>query len=222
MKQRSYLLNLLMVILAISPLAFLAIIFNKLPDIVPVHYNIHFKPDKMDNKNMLWLVNGMLSLVSLIVYFLLLNLHRIDPKRRSHAPSLSFQKIAIVVAVFITVINFLILLSVNNNIKLSAKLLLTVSGLMIALIGNYMNNIKPNYFAGIRLPWTLSSDYNWKKTHQLAGKLWFWSGFFMVVIILVFPSAYSVQIFFTMFCIIIIIPVIYSYWLFKQEKLNQS
>src|SRR5258705_6101773 len=112
MKLRYSLINLLIVIVAVSPLAFLAIIWNKLPEIVPVHYDIHFNPDKMGNKNMLWLVNGMLSLVSLITYFLLLNLHRIDPKRRRQAPSVSFKRIAVVVVIFITTLNFLILLSI--------------------------------------------------------------------------------------------------------------
>ena len=220
MKPGYSLVNLLIVILAVSPLAFLAYIWNKLPEIVPVHYDIHFNPDKMDNKNMLWLVNGILSLVSLITYFLLLNLHRIDPKRRRQAPSISFKRIAVVVVVFITTLNFLILLSINNNIKLSQKLLFILLGLLIAVMGNYMNNLKPNYFAGIRLPWTLSSDYNWRKTHQLAGKLWFWGGLLLVIITLLIPPVYSVQTFFGMLGILIIIPIIYSYRLFKQEKIN--
>ena len=220
MKRKYSLLNLLMVAFALSPLVFLAIIWNKLPEIVPVHYDIHFNPDKMDNKNTLWLVNGMLSLVSLIVYFLLLNLHRIDPKRRRQPPSLSFKRIAIVVVVFITALNFLILLSINNNIKLSQKLLFALLGLLMAFMGNYMNNLKPNYFAGFRLPWTLSSDYNWKKTHHLASKVWFWGGLLLVIITLLIPSDYSIPGFFIILGVMIIIPIIYSYRLFKQEKIN--
>ncbi len=202
------------------PACFLGIIWNKVPEIVPVHYDIHFKPDKMDNKKTLWLVNGTLSLVSIIVYFLLINLHRIDPKQRKQVPSSTFKKIGIVVAVFITILNFLILLSVNNDIELSDKILVILLGLLIAIIGNYMNNIKPNYFAGLRLPWTLSSDYNWKKTHQLAGKLWFWAGMLSVIITLLIPAYYSLQIFLILLGIIIIIPIIYSYRLFKEEKIN--
>jgi uncharacterized membrane protein len=189
MKLRSSLLNLLMIILAVSPLVFLGIIWNKLPEIVPVHYDINFNADKLDNKNMLWLVNGSLSFVSIIVYFLLVNLHRIDPRRRRQPPSLSFKRIAIVVVVFISILNFLLLLSINNNIKLSQKLLFALLGLLMAFIGNYMNNLKPNYFAGFRLPWTLSSDYNWRKTHHLAGKIWFWGGLLLVIITLLIPSA---------------------------------
>jgi uncharacterized membrane protein len=221
MKRRSSLVNLLIVIVALSPLAFLAIIWNSLPEIVPVHYDIHFNPDKMDTKNTLWMVTGMLSLVSLLVYFLLLNLHRIDPRRRGQPPSLSFKRIAIVEVVFITALNFLILLSINHNIRLSQKWLFALLGLLMAVIGNYMNNLKPNYFAGFQLPWTLSSDYNWKKTHHVAGKIWFWGGLLLVIISLLLPSDFSTAIFFIILGVMIIIPVVYSYRLFKQEKINQ-
>lgn len=220
MKFRSPLLNLLIIVLAVSPIAFLGIIWHQVPEIVPVHYDIHFKPDKMGHKNVLLFTNGSLSLVSLIVYFLLLNLHRFDPKRKNQESSLSFRRIAIAVVVFITILNFLILLSINNNIKLSPKLLLVLLGLLFAFIGNYMNSLKPNYFAGLRLPWTLSSDYNWKKTHQLAGKLWFWGGITSVLVAVIIPSAYSLIIFLVLIGIMIIIPIIYSYRLFKEEKTN--
>ncbi len=100
--------------------------------------------------------------VSLFIYFLLLNLHRVDPKRKNKTPSVQLKRIAVITVIFLSVLNFMLLLSVNNTITLSPKLLLVFLGLLMAFIGNYMNNIKPNYFAGIRLPWTLGSDYNWK------------------------------------------------------------
>lgn len=39
-----------------------------------------------------------------------------------------------------------------------------------------MSKIRQNYTVGIRLPWTLSSEDNWDKTHRLAGKLWIVGG----------------------------------------------
>lgn len=220
MKKNAWLINTAIIVVAISPLIFLAIVFKNLPDAVPVHYDLNLEPDRLDNKNSLWLSNGILSAVSLIVYLLLLNLHRIDPKRKNKTPAGQFKKIAIIAVVFLSALNFLLLLSVNKNISLSPKLLLVLLGLLIAFIGNYMNNIKPNYFAGIRLPWTLSSDYNWKKTHQLAGKLWFWGGLLVAVVSLALPSALSTPVFLIFTGIIIVIPIMYSYKIFREEKIN--
>ncbi len=219
MKLKSSVFNLLVTLIAISPLAFLAIIYNKLPQIVAVHYDVNFTPDKMDNKNTLWIITGTLCFVAIFIHLLLLNLHRFDPKRRAHGPSVTFKKIATVVVIFLTIINFLVLLGVNNSIKLSQKLLLIMAGLLIAFIGNYMNNIKPNYFAGIRLPWTLSSDDNWRRTHHLASKIWFWGGVAVAVCVALLPGTYSLKFFFASLSIMVIIPVIYSYSIFKQQKL---
>ena len=57
-------------------------------------------------------------------------------------------------------------------------------GLLLCLIGNYMHTIKPNYFAGLRLPWTLNNEDNWRKTHLLAGKLWFVGGLVIAILCL--------------------------------------
>ncbi len=218
MKRKFVLLNILIAMIALSPLVYLAIIFDSLPDMVPVHYDMHFKPDQIDHKHLLWVSNGILSLVSVIIYFLLINLHKIDPKRHRHQPSPVFRRIAIITVVFITALNFLILLSLNNTIKLSQKLLFIFLGLLFAFIGNYMNNIKPNYFAGIRVPWTLSSDYNWKKTHQLAAKVWFAGGFLLIIVSLLIPADYSMPIFLSILGILVIVPIIYSFLLFRRKK----
>ena len=34
-----------------------------------------------------------------------------------------------------------------------------------------MGKIRPNWFVGIRTPWTLSSELSWTKTHRLGGRL---------------------------------------------------
>jgi uncharacterized membrane protein len=83
-----------------------------------------------------------------------------------------------------------------------------------------MYNIKPNYFAGIRLPWTLDNDENWRRTHLLGGKLMFGGGLLIAVICL-FASFYlSIIILFAILSLIILITCIYSYNLYK--KLNGS
>ena len=44
-------------------------------------------------------------------------------------------------------------------------------GVLLAVIGNVMGKARPNWFAGVRTPWTLSSDLSWDKTHRLTGRL---------------------------------------------------
>jgi len=96
--------------------------------------------------------------------------------------------------------------------------MLSLSGLLFAIMGNYMSTIKPNYFAGIRLPWTLENADNWKKTHALAGRIWFGGGLLLAIICLFLPPAVAFVAFFISLTLMILIPCIYSYNLYKKQK----
>jgi uncharacterized membrane protein len=42
-------------------------------------------------------------------------------------------------------------------------------GALFFLVGNLMGKIRPNWFVGVRTPWTLSSKRSWTRTHRFAG-----------------------------------------------------
>ena len=91
-----------------------------------------------------------------------------------------------------------------------------VGGLFMFL-GNYFQAIKPNYFIGIRTPWTLENENVWRKTHQLGGKLFFIAGLLIMILPFVLHQ-YFHEIFLTIIFSAALIPVIYSYILSKQEE----
>lgn len=107
-----------------------------------------------------------------------------------------------------------------QNINIMDKAEVPFLGLLFAFLGNYMYNIKPNYFVGIRVPWTLNSDYNWKKTHQLGGRIWFIGGILITIISLLIPAVYAHIVLTVVLAIMVIIPIGYSFILFKKEKDN--
>lgn len=203
----------LVLVIASLPLIYLGYIWNSLPSQVPIHFDSNFKPDKIGDKSNLWLIAGMMAAISVIVYLLFQNIHLIDPKRRAKHSS-TFSKMSFIIVIFVAAVNFLILQSAKGNIQ-TFNLLFPLLGLLFAFLGNYFNNIKPNYFAGYRLPWTLSSDDNWRRTHQLAAKLWFWGGLLFVIVSLLLPSGLLLPIFIAIMMILVIIPVIFSYRYYK-------
>jgi uncharacterized membrane protein len=207
----------LAIFISLLPIVYLAIIWKTLPQMVPVHFNSKMEPDRMGDKGELWIACGVLAGVSLAVYFLFQNIHRIDPKRKGRKPSANFIKLGFGIVVFIAAINFL-LIQMSRQIMAIQNLLFPLLGLLFAFIGNYMINIKPNYFAGIRLPWTLSDDENWRKTHQLGGKLWFAGGLLIAIVCFFLPTETAFIFFLIVMVIIIIIPVVYSYRFFKKHS----
>ena len=206
----------IVILIALVPAGYLALVWNRLPETVPVHFGADMQPDKYGAKSELWLITSLLAVVSIGLYFLLNNLHRIDPKRRGSPPSSSFGKLAMGLVVFMAALNIIIIASAQGAVEMQ-NFLFPLLGLLFAFLGNYMNHIKPNYFAGIRLPWTLSSDENWRRTHRLAGKLWFVGGMLIAVISLLLPIKTVLPIFIGIMVVLVAIPVYYSYKLFKQQ-----
>ncbi|MGF1464142.1 MAG: SdpI family protein [Maricaulaceae bacterium] len=51
-------------------------------------------------------------------------------------------------------------------------LILVATMALTAALGNVMTKARPNFFAGVRTPWTLSSDLSWDKTHRFVGRAW--------------------------------------------------
>lgn len=205
------------VLISLLPFGYLGFIWNSLPEIVPVHFGADMKPDKMGNKSELWLVTGIMTAVSLFVYFLLQNLHRIDPKRKDIPPSSGFHKLALGMVVFVAALSILIIMSAKDGTVMK-NLIFPLLGLMFAFIGNYMINIKPNYFAGFRLPWTLSSDENWRRTHQLGGKIWFAGGMLIAIVSLFLQESQVLVFFISVMAIMVIVPLVYSYRFFKKHS----
>ena len=218
MKHTSLTQNLLVVVLTLAPLAWLFYSWNEIPPTVVLHYNIHLKPDRMGSKSNLAWMAILLSAVGFGLYMLLKNIHKIDPKRAEKISPASFGRLAMVLLAFFSLINILVIYSAAGHPHLLLNLLCPILGLLLAAIGNYLPALKPNYFAGIRLPWTLNSEYNWKKTHQLAGILWFWGGILLTVLGLLLPPQVGLAVMLGAIVVLVIVPCVYSFRLFKKEQ----
>ena len=203
----------------IAPVIYVAIVWNSLPETVPMHFNFNGDIDRYGSKNELLIMILVLTVINVMVYLLLPQVYRIDPKRFAVENKSRLYRIAFAVAVFIAAVLCLIIYSsIHGNIKFSIRFILAGVGLLLAIVGNYMYNIKPNYFAGFRLPWTLNDDENWKKTHLLGGKLLFGGGLLIAVICLFTPFTFSLIALFSIIFLVVLVTCIYSYRLYK--KLN--
>jgi len=96
-------------------------------------------------------------------------------------------------------------------------LLIALIGALYAILGNYFQTLKPNYFIGIRTPWTLENEQIWKKTHRLAGRLWIAGGLLTIIISFLINSNLVLVIFFGIITtIIVLVPIVFSYTEFQK------
>jgi len=222
MRNKTLFKHLVFIGVALLPLLYLAIIWSTIPATVPTHFDGNMKPNDYSTRTGFFFIECFMSLIAIGVYFLLQYIHKIDPKRANKPQSPVFNKLAMGMVVFITALAFVtIRMSIDQTLD-SAKLMLPLVGLLFAFLGNLMNNIKPNYFVGLRLPWTLSSDYNWRKTHQLAGKLWFGGGLLVVVLSFFLPMEANAMAMMIIMGTLVIIPIGYSFSLYKKEQKDPS
>lgn len=202
--------------IALLPFFYLAYLWNQMPQKVPMHWNASGAIDNYGDKSELLF---MLLMIVGLPYILFTILPKIDPKQKLQNMGNKLNHLRLILTVFMSAIAIFILYSVQQKTSSPSFILATV-GLLFAFLGNYFKTIKPNYFIGIRTPWTLESEQVWKSTHLLAGKMWFVGGILMTLTFIL-PEDYQMPFFLGITAVISVIPVAYSYLEFRKQK-NQK
>jgi uncharacterized membrane protein len=198
------------------PYVYLATIWNLLPDQVPTHFNLDGNADSWSGKTSLLLIPGTLGLG---IYLLMLIIPVIDPKKKIQQMGEKYFSVRLLMTIFISVLSIYILKMTNVGSLRNPNLLIALIGGFYAILGNYFQTVKPNYFLGIRTPWTLESEQVWKSTHRLAGRLWMIGGLLIVIISFAIQSNYALAFVFLIVTLILaIVPIIYSFSEFKKLK----
>jgi len=203
----------------IIPFAYLGYIWNELPEQVPMHYNINGEADRYGPATELFIPLGLLVLLP---YLLFLIVPIIDPKRRIEAMGSRYHQLKLMMAVSMSLLaTFIVYYSAHPNEGLNGWLFAAL-GLLYAGIGNFMPSMKPNYFLGIRTPWTLESETVWKRTHRLSGRIWLAGGLLIIATSLLLPTEWATNLFIGITVVCIGWPIIQSYRFFKEEEKEAS
>jgi uncharacterized membrane protein len=187
--------------------------YPSLPDKVPIHWNSRGEVNGYGSK--LFGAFG-LPLLNLGLYLLFLVLPHIDPKRKNYDKFKStYQFIKYLLIVFflgLEVTTLLIATGVTNNPTIFIQI--SVSMLFI-LLGNVMGRFKHNYFVGIKTPWTLANDEVWRKTHRMAAPIWVIGGIINILLTVTGITFNGIG-FIIITVVIVIVPTVYSYVLYKK------
>lgn len=201
--------------IVLLPFVYLAIIWNKLPQKVPVHWNIRGEVDRYGEKTEMILIPVLLPL---LVYLIFLVVPKIDPKNKLNKMGNKLNSLKFVLTTLMSGLALFLIFSAQHQNFTNPNLIFVFVGLMYLVFGNYFKTIKANYFIGIRTPWTLESETVWKETHRLAGKLWLVGGLLVIISALFLDDKMNVLTFFIITGIITLVPAVYSYFIFKKEN----
>ncbi|MBR3570570.1 MAG: SdpI family protein [Oscillibacter sp.] len=161
----------------LSPVCAGLALWGRLPERVPTHFNFQGAADGWSGKP--FAVFGLplfLLAVHLACAFAVLH----DPKRANvHGKILSLTLwISPAVSLFVASMVYPNALGVPVDVTFFAMLL---TGILFAVVGNYLPKCRQNYTVGIKLPWTLADEDNWNRTHRMAGALWVAGGVALIV-----------------------------------------
>jgi uncharacterized membrane protein len=213
-----YLKELVLWALIVLPYVYLATLWNNLPEQVPTHFNLQGVADGWLSKNSLIYIIGALGIG---IYLLMLIIPIIDPKKKLQQMGDKYYMLRFILTFCFSLIALHILNSSSEGGIKKPMILFFILGILIAMLGNYSQTIRPNYFIGIRTPWTLENEKVWKNTHSLAGRIWIICGILIAILGVFIENSQLFSIIFgIILAIMVIVPVGFSYTEFQKEKRN--
>ncbi|MDX2245655.1 MAG: SdpI family protein [Bacteroidia bacterium] len=204
--------NGLTLVLALFPLVLLAIFWEKLPEEVPVHWNIKGEVDDYGSPHTLIF----LPLLTLLIVGILWAVPFIDPKKKGEYFLSTLDTLGLAISLFMLYMFSLILIaSLGYKTDISTFVIYGVLFLLMFL-GNYFGKLRPNYFVGIRTPWTLEREDVWIKTHRFSGIIWVGGSLLMMILKLFVSNEIFIWFFIPFIVLISLGPVLYSYLIYKK------
>jgi len=164
-------------IVTILPIAAGLILWDKLPAQMPLHWNAAGEADGFYGKNFAVIF---FPLILLALHWLCVLATLADPKKANHSKTI--LRLVFWIIPVLSLLLGVIIYSTALGIELPIEMIVPAAvGLLLSVIGLFLPKCRQNYSIGIKLPWTLNSEENWRKTHRLAGPLWVIGGIAVAV-----------------------------------------
>jgi len=191
------------------------IIYPHLPERVASHWNLKGEVDRYSSR--IWGAFG-IPIMTAVIYIMMLFLPLIDPRKQNYQKFAgAYRLFRAVMVVFMIGLYAVIVTSAQRYQVPVGRVVITGIALLFIVVGNFMGQIRQNYFVGIKTPWTLANEVVWQKTHRLAARLWVGAGLIGLVAALAGGAAGAV-IMGVSLGLAVVIPFVFSYLEFRRQQ----
>ena len=143
------------------------LVYPRLPDRVPIHWDIH---DRVNGYGPRWMATFLMPVMLLALWGLMRFLPRIDPRRANYAKMQGVYDLVVNVTLTLIAVLHFVVLGAASGVPISiARVVPAIVGVALIVIGRLLPLAQPNWWFGIRTPWTLSNDRVWARTHRVGG-----------------------------------------------------
>ena len=188
------------------------ILYPGLPETIPVNYDWN---GVARSETPAEIVALLIPVIYAVVILLIEVFLRISPEKYS-MPNSRRAKDIIVFGVGLLLTSVHIGLLTNaGDMHVIERFLAFGMALFLIVVGNVFGKMELNFIIGIRLPWTIAPESNWRATHRFAGRL-----MVIVGVALFIVSFYYSHLVVTVAASTstVLIPVIYSYLYFNKNE----
>ena len=187
--------------------------WSRMPARVPIHWGAS---GEVNGWGPAW-VNAFLPPgIAVLVFLTFLYIPLIDPQHRNYAAFAgALRALRLLVVGFLVFVHVLVVLaSLGVDVHMDTAMRAALP-LLFAGIGALLPGLKPNWFFGIRTPWTLANAEVWTKTHALGGRLWT-AGGVAIALCAFLPASAGFPALVAGIVVLVLVPVVYSAVLFKR------
>lgn len=190
---------------------------------VPVHFNTAGEVDRYGSKAEAFLMApGILAGLT----FLMMLVPKIDPRGSNVSRSRIVLLAGWMIGAFVLLASqgLLTYLALGGEVPpeiMSTGVAVMVAGVMVVL-GLVIARARPNFFVGVRTPWTLSSDLSWDKTHRWASRVFLGVGLAGLIALVWLPAS-SVTIGLIAALLVSSLGLAaYSWWVWKNDPARET
>ena len=146
-----------------------AIAYPRLPETVPSHWNLHGQVNGWQSRGF---AAFLMPIVLLVLWGVMRGLPAIDPRRANYAKFQPTYDFVVGAVLTVPALIHLAVIGAALGAPISIQRVMPIAfGIMLIAIGNQLPRARPNWWFGIRTPWTLSNDRVWERTHRVGGYL---------------------------------------------------
>lgn len=195
------------------------IVYPRLPEQMPTHWNVRGEVDGWSSRLFgAW----MMPLMMAVIWLIMRALPHIDPRRANYEKFASmYEALIIVILAFMLGLHFVLLaMATGTNMDMNRIVLASV-GAFFGVVGFLLPKAHPNWFVGIRTPWTLTSDTAWERTHRVGGPLFILIGALTVITSVAAPKM-AVWVLTVSTVGVVVFLFVYSYRVWKEDDHRRS
>lgn len=192
-------------LISLLPIVYGGLLWQYLPQQLPIHFGIDGQPDQYAPK--LIAVIGLPVLIITVNYVIIRSM-----KNKGIDNQKVFTVLIWSLPLLLNVVQIVTFMHALNYYINIGSVILPVIGLLFIVLGNYLPKTTPNYMVGIRLPETLHNSENWQKTNRLGGFTMVFAGFILLITGIIGNMIAVIGLIVAM-VITILVPAVYASWL---------